>query len=71
MMISLTTAGDILPRSRRTAPVMGILMDNELLLLGARIQGKRVLRSLQLPSEVSEPGGLLEDLWDVGSTRPG
>ncbi len=45
--------------------VMGILMDSELLLLKA-VQGKRVLCSLQLPADVSEPGGLLEYLWDAG-----
>jgi hypothetical protein len=45
--------------------VMGILKDNELLLLEA-VQGKRVLRSLQLPTDVSEPGRLLKDLWDTG-----
>ena len=39
--------------------VMGILMDNELLLLDA-VQGKGVLRSLQLPADVSEPGALAE-----------
>jgi hypothetical protein len=48
-----------------TRTVMGILMDNELLLLDA-IQGKGVLRSLQLPSDVSEPGALLQYLWDAG-----
>mgnify|MGYP007135465416 CR=1 FL=1 len=44
---------------------MGILMDSELQLLEV-VQGKRVLRSLQLPADVSEPGGLLEYLWDTG-----
>ena len=44
---------------------MGILMDNELLLLEA-VQGKRVLRSLQLPTDVSEPDRLLQYLWDAG-----
>ena len=48
-----------------TRTVMGILKDNELLLLDA-IQGKGVLRSLQLPSDVSEPGALLQYLWDAG-----
>jgi hypothetical protein len=43
---------------------MGILMDSELQLLEV-VQGKRVLRSLQLPADVSEPGGLLEYLWDT------
>jgi hypothetical protein len=47
------------------AGVMGILMDNELLLLEA-VQGKQVLRSLRLPAEVSEPGRLLKYLWDAG-----
>src|SRR5262249_48611828 len=45
--------------------VIGILMDNELLLLEA-VYGKRVLRSLQLPADVSEPGRLLKSLWDAG-----
>jgi len=45
--------------------VMGILNDNELLLLES-VQGKRVLRSLQLPTDVSEPGRLLQYLWDAG-----
>jgi hypothetical protein len=45
--------------------VMGILMDHELLLLEA-VQGKRVLRSLQLPADVSEPDRLLKYLWDTG-----
>jgi hypothetical protein len=45
--------------------VMGILMDNELLLL-EDVQGKRVLRSLQLPADVSEPDRLLQYLWDAG-----
>ena len=43
---------------------MGILKDNELLLLEA-VQGKRVLRSLQLPTDVSEPDRLLQYLWDT------
>jgi hypothetical protein len=43
---------------------MGILQDNELLLLEA-VQGKRLLRSLQLPTDVSEPDRLLKDLWDT------
>jgi hypothetical protein len=45
--------------------VMGILKDNELLLLEV-VQGKRVLRSLQLPTDVSEPDRLLKDLWGTG-----
>jgi hypothetical protein len=45
--------------------VMGILTDNELLLLEA-VQGKRMLRSLQLPTEVREPDRLLQYLWDRG-----
>lgn len=45
--------------------VMGILMDSELLLLEA-VQGKRVLRSLQLPTDVSELDRLLKYLWDTG-----
>jgi hypothetical protein len=45
--------------------VMGILKDNELLFLEV-VQGKRVLRSLRLPTDVSEPDFLLKDLWDIG-----
>jgi hypothetical protein len=48
-----------------TRTVMGILMDNGLLLLEA-VQVKSVLRSLQPPSDVSEPGVLLQYLWDTG-----
>jgi len=44
---------------------MGILMDYELLLIET-VQGKRVLRSLQLPADVSEPDRLLQYLWDAG-----
>ena len=44
---------------------MGILMDNELLLLES-VQGKRVLRTLQLPTDVSEPDCLLNYLWGAG-----
>jgi hypothetical protein len=48
-----------------TRTVMGILMDNELLLLDAT-GGKGVLRSLQIPADMSEPGALLDYLWDAG-----
>jgi hypothetical protein len=61
LMINTDNTSSITPA--RT--VMGILMDNELLLLEA-VQGKRVLRSLQLPTDVSEPGRLLKYLWDAG-----
>ncbi len=44
--------------------VMGILKDDELLLLEP-VRGKRVLRSLQLPTGVSEPDRLLNYLWDA------
>jgi hypothetical protein len=44
-----------------TSTVMGILMDRELLLLDA-VGGKGVLRSLQLPADMSEPGALLDYL---------
>src|SRR6266702_4421495 len=60
-MINRDNTSSITPAST----AMGILMDSELLLLEA-VQGKRVLRSLQLPADVSEPGGLLEYLWDAG-----
>src|SRR6266705_126830 len=61
LMINRDNTSSITPA--RT--VMGILMDNELLLLEV-VQGKRVLRSLQLPTDVSEPGRLLKHLWDAG-----
>src|SRR5947209_8076115 len=61
LMINRDNTSSITPAST----AMGILMDSELLLLEA-VQGKRVLRSLQLPADASEPGGLLEYLWDVG-----
>src|SRR6266567_292780 len=61
LMINRDNTSSITPASI----VMGILMDSELLLLEA-VQGKRMLRSLQLPANVSEPGGLLEYLWDAG-----
>src|SRR6266581_8524678 len=61
LMINRDHTSSITPASS----VLGILTDSELLLLEA-VQGKRVLRSLQLPAELSEPGGLLEYLWDAG-----
>src|SRR5215831_4252424 len=61
LMVNRNNTSSITP----TRTVMGILMDNELLLLEAA-QGKRVFRSLQLPAAVSEPGGLLKCLWDTG-----
>jgi hypothetical protein len=60
-MINKDNTSSITPAST----AMGILMDSELMLLEA-VQGKRVLRSLLLPADVSEPGGLLEYLWDAG-----
>src|ERR1700686_687292 len=60
-MINRDNTSSITPAST----AMGILMDSELLLLEV-VQGKRVLRSLQLPADVSEPGGLLAYLWDAG-----
>ena len=60
-MINRNNTSSITP----AGPVIGILMDNELLLLEA-VQGKRVLRSLLLPTDVSEPGRLLQYLWDAG-----
>jgi hypothetical protein len=45
--------------------VMGILRDNELLLLET-VQGKRVLRSFQLLTDVSDTDRLLKYPWDTG-----
>ena len=61
LMINRDNTSSITPASS----VMGILMDSELLLLEA-VQGKRVLRSLQLPAAVGEPDRLLQYLWDAG-----
>ena len=55
LMINRDNTSSITPASS----VMGILMDSELLLLEA-VQGKRVLRSLQLPAAVGEPDRLLQ-----------
>ncbi len=43
---------------------IGVLSDTEVLLVGM-IQGKRVLRSILLPPDVSELEGLLEVLWQA------
>jgi hypothetical protein len=60
-MITRDNTSSIIPTRR----VTGILMDNELLLLES-VQGKRVLRSLQLPTDANEPDRLLNYLWDTG-----
>ncbi len=46
---------------------IGVLTDSEVLLIGV-IQGKRVLRSILLPPDMSELSGLLEHLWQAGLT---
>ena len=46
---------------------IGVLSDTEALLIGT-IQGKRVLRSILLPPNVSELEGLLEVLWQAEVT---
>ena len=43
---------------------IGVLSDNELLLVNT-LQGKRVLHSVLLPPGISEPGSLLEYLWQA------
>src|ERR1700736_1816011 len=43
---------------------IGVLSDTEVLLVSV-IQGKRVLRSILLPPDVSELEGLLEVLWQA------
>src|SRR5260370_34368677 len=60
LMIKRDNTSSITPAST----AMGILMENELLLLEA-VQGKGVLRSLQFPADVSEPGRLLDYPWDA------
>ena len=44
---------------------IGVLSDTEALLVGT-VQGKRVLRSILLPPDVSELAGVLEVLWQAG-----
>jgi hypothetical protein len=46
---------------------IGVLTDTEVLLVGV-VKGKRVLRSILLPPNVSELSGLLEHLWETGLT---
>lgn len=47
---------------------VGVLTDTEMLLVGIS-QGKRVLHSLLLPAGISEPGSLLEHLWQSELTE--
>ena len=51
--------------SSTSSNIIGVLSDTEVLLVGV-IQGKRVLRSILLPPDVSELEGLLEVLWQAG-----
>lgn len=44
---------------------IGVLTDTEVLLVDM-VQGKRVLRSILLPPGMSEPGELLEHVWQLG-----
>ncbi|HEY6408416.1 MAG TPA: hypothetical protein VIY29_13190, partial [Ktedonobacteraceae bacterium] len=47
---------------------IGVLTESEVLLVGVS-QGKRVVRSILLPSGASELGGLLEHLWQARLTE--
>jgi len=47
---------------------IGVLTDSEVLLVGV-VQGKRVLRSILLPPDLSELSELLEHLWQAGLTE--
>ena len=47
------------------ANTIGVLSDTEVLLVGV-VQGKRALRSILVPPDVSELSELLELLWEVG-----
>ncbi len=47
--------------------IIGVLSDTEVLLVGTS-QGKRMLRSILLPPDVSELAGLLEILWQAEVT---
>src|SRR6266516_589875 len=53
--------------STMNSNTIGVLSDTEVLLVGV-IQGKRVLRSILLPPDVSELRGLLEFLWQADLT---
>jgi len=55
------------PTSPLYSPTIGVLSNTEVLLVGV-IQGKRVLRSVLLPPDVSELTGLLEFLWQAELT---
>ena len=44
---------------------IGVLTDTEVLLVDM-VQGKRVLRSILLPPGMSDPRGLLEQVWQIG-----
>src|SRR5258708_13859387 len=50
--------------SSTNSNIIGVLSDSEVLLVGV-IQGRRVLRSILLPPDVSELEGLLEVLWQA------
>src|SRR5260370_12729246 len=53
--------------STMNSNTIGVLNDTEVLLVGG-FQGKHVLRSILLPLDASELGGLLEFLWQTGLT---
>lgn len=53
--------------SSTSSNTIGALSDTEVLFVGIT-QGKRVLRSILVPPDISEPSGLLELLWQVGLT---
>ena len=46
---------------------IGVLTDSEVQMISV-VQGKRTLRSVLLPADASEPGGLLAFLWQAGLT---
>ena len=50
-----------------TNMTFGVLTDTEVILVEV-VQGKRVLRSILLPLDMSEPGSVLEVLWQAGLT---
>jgi hypothetical protein len=64
--ISFHTSESMITRaqtaSSRNSNTIGVLNDTEVLLVGVR-QGKSVLHSILVPSDVSELGGLLEFIW--------
>ena len=70
--LSFHTVWDMINRADTASTInsntIGVLSDTEVLLVDV-LQGKRVLRSILLPSDAGELRGLLEFLWQAGLTE--